>query len=275
MQPSVVVMRCPSYEPAIVDQALDEAFRLLGGLGRYIKRDEQVLLKPSLATFAAPDQLTTTHPEIVAGVLRQIQPTGGRPFIAESPMFGVLSRIAETAGVGAVSRRYDAPIVELNRPTHLPVKNPLTQRWLVGDPLVTRTDVLINVPKLQAGDRLIGAVDNLYGCVPGQRKAWWSMRGRRQAEAFSDMLVENARAVSSALTVVDAVVVKERRGPRPVGLIVVGTEPVAVDAVLADILGVPAAQSGVLQAAGRRRIGTPVLAAIRLLGEPLDRVRLS
>lgn len=269
--PTVVIVRCPSYAPAIVDRALEEAFRWLGGVGRYIKRDEQVLLKPALAAAAAPDAHATTHPEIIAGMIRQAQQAGGRPFIAESPTFGVLTRIAEMAGVGDVSRRYDVPLVELNRPTHLPVKNPLNGRWLVGDPLVTRADVVVNLPKLRAGGpgRITGAVENLYGCVPGKRKVWWSMRARRAPGVLCDVLVENARAVSSALTVVDAVVVKEPRGPRPLGVLVVGTEPVAVDAVLGALMGVPAAEHEILQAAERRGIGTPRLAGIRLLGERL------
>ncbi|MBI4226825.1 MAG: DUF362 domain-containing protein [Candidatus Omnitrophica bacterium] len=276
MPATVAIVRCPSYEPAVVDRALDEAFQLLGGLGRYIKRDEQVLLKPSLPAAAAPDEHATTHPEVVAGVIRQVQQAGGRCFIAESPTFGSLARVAETAGVGAVARRYEAPLVELNRPTHLPVKNPLTGRWLVGDPCVTRADVIINLPKLQAGTptRVTGAVENLYGCVPGRRKAWWQVQARRRPEVFCDMLVENARAVSSALTVVDAVMVKDRQGPRPMGVLVIGTEPVAVDAVLCDLMGVPAPQDEILQAATRRGIGTPELAAIQVVGERLDQVRL-
>lgn len=282
MPPTVAIVRCPSYEPSVVDRALDEALGLLGGIGRFVKRDEQVLLKPNLLAAAEPDEHATTHPEVVAGVIRQVQQAGGRPFIAESPAFGSLAHVAETAGLGEVARRYEVPLVELDRPTHLPVKSPLTGRWLVGDPRVIQADVVINLPKLKSHTqaRLTGAVKNLYGCVPGKRKVWWHFQARHALDHFCDMLVENARAVSSALTVVDAVVAMEgpgpRRGtPRPVGVVVVGDDPVAVDAVLCELVGLPAAQYEVLRAAARRGIGTPDLKGIRLVGEPLDRVRIS
>lgn len=282
MPPIVAIVRCPAYESTAVDRALEEALGLLGGIGRFIKRDEQVLLKPNLLAAASPDEHATTHPEVVAGVIRQVQQAGGRPFLAESPAFGSLAHVAETAGVGAVARRYEVPLVELDRPTHLPVKSPINGRWLVGDPRVIQADVVINLPKLKSHvqARLTGAVKNLYGCVPGKRKVWWHFQARHALDTFCDMLVENARAVSSALTVVDAVVAMEGRGPRrgtprPVGLLVVGEDPVAVDAVLGALVGLPADQHEVLRAAARRGIGTPDLAAIRVVGEPLDRVRIA
>lgn len=280
MAATVAIVRCPSYEPSAVDEALEEALRLLGGISQFVKRDEQVLLKPNLLAAARPEEQATTHPEVVAAVIRQVLRAGGRPFIAESPAFGSLKHVAETAGVGGVARRYHVPLIELNRATHLPLKSPLSDRWLVGDPRVIEADVVLNLPKLKAHvqARLTGAVKNLYGCVPGKRKVWWHFQAHRDLARFCDMLVENVRAIQSALTVVDAVVAMEGQGPRrgrprPVGLLVAGDDPVAVDAVLCEIVGLPAAQYEVLQAAARRKVGTPTLAEIRVVGEAIERVR--
>jgi len=80
--------------------------------------------------------------------------------------------------------------------------------------------------------------------------------------------------------VVDAVVAMEGQGPRrgtprPLGLLVAGSDPVAVDAVLCELVGLPADRYEILQAAARRGVGTPALGAIRLVGESLDRVRVT
>ena len=279
---TVAIVRCASYEPSVVDEALAEALRLLGGLAQVVKRDEQVLVKPNLLAAARPEEHATTHPELVAGVIRQVLQAGGRPFIAESPAFGSLRSVAETAGVGAVARAYRVPLVELDRSVHLPLKSPLSDRWLVGDPRVIQADVIVNLPKLKAHGqaRLTGAVKNLYGCVPGKRKVWWHVQAHHDLGRFSEMLVENVRAVQSALTVVDAVVAMEGQGPRrgtprPLGLLVAGSDPVAVDAVLCELVGLPADRYEILQAAARRGVGTPALGAIRLVGESLDRVRVT
>lgn len=282
MPATVAIVRCPSYDAPVVDQALEQAFELLGGLTQFIKKDEQVLLKPNLLAAARPDEHATTHPAIVAGVLRQVLRAGGRPFIAESPAFGSLASVAETTGIAAVARAAGAPLVELNRATHLPMKSPLSDRWLVGDPRVIQADVLLNLPKLKAHAqaRLTGAVKNLYGCVPGKRKVWWHFQARHDLAAFSDMLVENARAVQSALTIVDAVIAMEGEGPRrgtpkPVGVLVAGEDSVAVDVVLCQLVGLPPEQYEIVQAAARRGIGTTDPAQIRVVGEPLEHVRVT
>lgn len=281
MPATVAIVRCPSYEPPMVDEALDRAFELLGGLAQFIKRDEQVLLKPNLLAAARPEEHATTHPEIVAGVIRQVVRAEGRPFIAESPAFGSLAHVADVAGIRAVARTYGVPLVELNRPTHLPLKSPLSDRWLVGDRRVIEADVVINLPKLKAHGqaRLTGAVKNLYGCVPGKRKVWWHFQARHDLGRFSEMLVENARGVQSALTIVDAVVAMEGAGPRrgtptPVGLVVAGDDPVAVDVVLCHLIGLPPERYEIVQAARRRGIGTTALQDIRVLGESLESARV-
>lgn len=281
MPATVAIVRCPSYEPSVVEAALEEAFRLLGGLASFIQQDEQVLLKPNLLAAARPDEQATTHPAVVAGVIRQVQRAGGRPVIGDSPAFGSLASVAEATGIAAVARGAGVPLIALNRPTRLPVTNPVTRRWLTGDPRVIAADVLLNLPKLTSHTqtRLTGAVKNLYGCVPGTRKIWWHFQARHDLAAFSDLLVENVRAVQSALTVVDAVVAMEgagpRRGtPRPVGVLVAGADPVAVDAVLGELVGLPPAEHPILQAAARRGVGTWRLAEIRVVGEPLAQARV-
>lgn len=280
MPATVAITRCPSYEPAAMDEALEEGFRLLGGLAQFIKRDEQVLLKPNLLAAARPEEHATTHPEIVAGVIRQALEVRGRPFIAESPAFGSLSHVARVAGIAAVADQYRVPLVELNRPTHLPLKSPLSDRWLIGDRRVIEADVVLNLPKLKAHGqaRLSGAVKNLYGCVPGKRKVWWHFQAHHDLDRFSEMLVENVRAVQSALTVVDAVVAMEgngpRRGtPRALGALVIGEDPVAVDVVLCELVGLAPERYEVVQAAARRGIGTTELSRIRVVGTPLEEVR--
>ncbi len=282
MSPTVAIVRCPTYAPAAVDAALEEAFHLLGGISQFVKRDEQVLLKPNLLAAATPEEQATTHPEIVAGVIRQVARAGGRPFIAESPAFGSLTHVAEVAGIGAVARAHHVPLVELNRPIHLPLKSPLSRRWLVGDPRVVQADVLLNLPKLKAHaqTRLTGAIKNLYGCVPGKRKVWWHFQAQHDLARFSEMLADNALAVQSSLTIVDAVMAMEGQGPRrgtpkPVGLIVAGSDPVAVDAVLCELVGLPVQQYEIVQVAARRGVGVADLGTIRIVGESLEQARIS
>ena len=277
---TVALVKVSDYDPQALNQAVSEAVRLLGGWDSILQPRESVLIKPNLLTACAPQENATTHPEFVASVIRQVQAAGARPFIAESPAFGSIDSVAEKCGILSVARAAKIPLVELNRPVRLAAKSPLTPRGLVGDSRAIEADVLINLPKFKAHTQTLftGAVKNLYGCVPGKRKVWWHFKANHSLTRFSEMLVENVRALHSGLTLVDAVVAMEEKGPRGgrakhLGLLVAGRDPVAVDAVLAGLVGLGAHDYEILNAARRRNVGVPDLEAIEIVGERLEAVR--
>jgi uncharacterized protein (DUF362 family) len=77
--------------------------------------------------------------------------------------------------------------------------------------------------------------------------------------------------------VVDGFVAMHREGPRhgtPIGLgtIVAGTDAVAVDAVAAAVMGFNPLEIGYLRYAQEAGLGTADLAAIELVGDPIERV---
>ena len=52
------------------------ALASLGGIGRFVKRGETVLVKPNMAWDRTPEQGAGTHPEVVAEVVRQCRAAG-------------------------------------------------------------------------------------------------------------------------------------------------------------------------------------------------------
>ena len=63
--PEAVIARGGS--PAAMVQA---AVERVGGMGRFVRRGETVLVKPNMAWDRTPEQGANTHPEIVAEVVR-------------------------------------------------------------------------------------------------------------------------------------------------------------------------------------------------------------
>jgi uncharacterized protein (DUF362 family) len=100
----------------------------------------------------------------------------------------------------------------------------------------------------------------------------------RTVEAMNHNLVALARKTRPQITVIDGYVGMHREGPRhgtPVrlGTVIAGTDPVAVDAVAASVMGFDPRQIGFLVYAGLAGIGVSDLDRITVVGDPIASVR--
>jgi uncharacterized protein (DUF362 family) len=59
---------------ALVDRALED----LGGIRRFVSRQDVVVLKPNIAWDRTPEQAANTNPELVAEVVRQCWQAGAK-----------------------------------------------------------------------------------------------------------------------------------------------------------------------------------------------------
>jgi uncharacterized protein (DUF362 family) len=100
----------------------------------------------------------------------------------------------------------------------------------------------------------------------------------RSVVAINRNLVALARRTRPHLSVVDGWVGMHREGPRhgtplALGVVVAGTDAVAVDAVAAAVMGFDPSQVGYLHHAQRAGLGIADLGRINVLGDPIARVR--
>ncbi|MFN3653579.1 MAG: DUF362 domain-containing protein [Armatimonadota bacterium] len=272
----VALARCGGYAPEGVGAALDQALSLLGGLESFVRAGDRVLVKPNLLTAQPPENAATTHPAVIDALLARLVDLGARPRIGDSPAFGWAARVADGCGVGEVARRYGVPVVEFNRPEAVASARPEVLRRFMIDREVLEADAVINVPKLKSHRQLgfTAALKNLYGCMPGKRKAYYHMARGNRDDDFALVLAAFAYTVASTLNVVDAVVAMERDGPsggdpRPVGALVAGVDPAGVDAVIAEMIRAPRADRLILNACRELRLGAPDADTIELRGESL------
>jgi uncharacterized protein (DUF362 family) len=100
----------------------------------------------------------------------------------------------------------------------------------------------------------------------------------KSVQAMNRNLAALARKTRPHLAVVDGFVGMHREGPRhgtPIrlGTVIAGTDPVAVDAVAAAVMGFDPASIGYLVYADTAGVGVGDLDRIRVLGEPIAAVR--
>ena len=74
----VVIVPCDNYGKETVYQAMKKGIDTLGGIGRFVKRDESILIKPNLLKAADPDKAVTTHPSVIEAMFRILCEEGYR-----------------------------------------------------------------------------------------------------------------------------------------------------------------------------------------------------
>lgn len=241
--PIVSLSRADTYEPMLLRQALETLLEPLGGMGRFVKPGNRVLLKPNLLTATATARECVTRPELVVCVASMVKAAGGKPFMGDSPAFGSARGVAKANGYLPMLESLEIPIVEFTgrryeRPGH-------TLDHLRLSKEAMEADRVINLPKVKSHVQLtltLG-VKNLFGCVPGKMKAWWHLEAGKDVVRFAAMLVETADAIRPDLTVADGIVGHGGNGPSggypyPLGVLGASDDCFALDLALARVLAV-------------------------------------
>ena len=245
MKSSVSIVKCENYDDEKVLTALRRSIDLIGGVQAFINKGSRVLLKPNLLYGKSPEKAVTTHPSILKGMIQIVREAGGIPCIGDSPSVGSLTRTAEKAGVKAVADQMKCPLVEFNRPFRSPKGEGKVFKQLEIDRTVLEADVVINLPKWKTHAQMLLTlgVKNLFGCIPGPRKAQCHLMAGEDAKAFAKILVDVYRIVQPSLTILDGVVGMEGNGPNsgrpiPIGLILASGDPLSLDQIICDLLGI-------------------------------------
>ena len=245
MSSPVSIVRCRSYGDREVSERLRQALRLIGGVGAFVKKGDRVFLKPNLLFGKDPEKAVTTHPSVVKAVIEIVREAGGIPFIGDSPGIGSTAKAAEKAGIKGVAEAAGCPIVEFNRPVLSQKGRAKTFKHLEIDQAILEADVLINLPKWKTHGMMLLTlgVKNLFGCIPGSRKALWHLRAGADHNVFARMLIDLYRIIQPSLTILDGVVGMEGNGPSsgrpiPLGLILASGDALSLDQIVCDLLGI-------------------------------------
>ena len=235
----LAIEKCDSYEPNKVAQAVDRLIKSLGGISRFVKPGQKVLIKPNMLTCKDPSRAATTHPALIEEIARQCVQCGARVIIGDSPpaIFGRTESFWETTGFASAARNSGAELRCFETDTKVPVKffsNGHEITTHVVKSLFT-ADVVINLPKMKTHNltRITGAVKNLFGLIPGFSKAQWHKAFPRPEE-FANFIADFAHQIPVTLNIMDGIESMDGQGPAggrvvKTGLLLASTCPVTVD----------------------------------------------
>jgi uncharacterized protein (DUF362 family)/Pyruvate/2-oxoacid:ferredoxin oxidoreductase delta subunit len=278
MKTSVSIVKCASYDEEEVLKSLRSSIDLVGGIKNFVKNGDLVLLKPNLLYGKAPEKAVTTHPSIVKGMIQIVREAGGIPFIGDSPSIGSLTRAAEKAGIKRVADENKCPLMEFDKPIFPPKGGGKFFKQLEIDKRVLEADVVINLPKWKTHGMMLLTlgVKNLFGCIPGTRKALWHLKAGEDRKLFAQMLIDLYQIIQPSLTILDGIVGMEGNGPGSgdpiqLGLILTSRDPLSLDQVVCDLLRIPRKSLMTNQVAFEEGMGKD---GIEVVGERLEEIRI-
>ena len=275
---TVCIERVLTYDRILVASGLRRLLEPLGGMAAFVRPGERVLIKPNLLMGKQPAAAVTTHPEVVRAVIEEVKLAGGIPLVGDSPGIGLYRKVTEKTGIAAVCMETGAELVEFREAVTVHGAG-IFRKIELARPYL-EADRIINLPKLKTHEMMTMtcAVKNPFGAVIGAAKAGWHLKAGADRELFARMILEICLLRPPDLNIVDAIVAMEGNGPaggdpKPMGLLVAGSNAVAVDVIIAEIAGIPRKLLFVEQAA--RKLAAPGAdrSAIVTAGLPLEEAR--
>ncbi|MFO0575311.1 MAG: DUF362 domain-containing protein [Polyangia bacterium] len=274
-RPTVIIRRCETYDAEAIRTIVREGMEELG-----LRPRGRTLVKPNLVAAGPLFPHAHTHPVFAEGVLRALKDravTEGEHTLTELAIgercgITIPSRVAFSesgfdamlARVGGV-RRYlfdEVPQVEI-RYTH---KDRLRDYVYTPEP-IAKADFFVNIPKFKAHPwtTVTFSMKNYIGIQDDRHRL--IDHDHRLNEKIADLQY----IIQPQLIAIDAITAGEGRmltpKPFPMGLVILGNNQVAFDAVCCQTIGLDPRSVDHIRLAEDRGFGTTDLSRIRILGD--------
>lgn len=227
------------YDLAVVKgdmaRAVKAAVDTMGGIGRFVKRGQKVVLKPNMSFPNPPEWGSTTHPDIVRAVAKLCLDAGAsRVAVIDQPLrrpevclrrSGIAAACADLSHVTVVALSEE----KFYQKVSVPDGKQLREVEIARDAL--QADVLINIPvaKSHNATGVSVGMKNLMGLI-------WDREYFHQFVDLNQAVADLSTRIRPDLIIVDATRPMTTAGPNGPGkvvqldTIVAGLDPVAVDA---------------------------------------------
>ena len=244
------------------------AVAALGGMARFVGRGERVLIKPNVGWDRVPEQAADTDPDVVAELVRLCLEAGAsRVLVADFPCNDP-RRSFTRSGIGPAAEAAGAKVLRPPSLGTVPADLPGALAGLEVMEALGEVDRVINVPvvKHHSLARVTLGMKNWFGVIGGGRP--------RLHQGIHRAIAELGAAFRPTLTIVDATRILVANGPqggslddvRRTDAVAAGTDPVALDAWGATLLGLDPRRLGFITEAERLGLGIGDPSALEELG---------
>jgi len=184
-----------------------------------------------------------------------------------------IDAVYAATGIKEICRQEDVPLVNFDK-RRMRDKFPLASA-------LDECDHLVSLPKFKTHvlTLMTGAIKNLFGLVSGTYKIELHKNYFASPE-FAGILVDIYQEAKPSFTLIDGILAMEGEGPgtggtpRQLGLLLAGSDCVALDAVMAGIMGIDPLRVLTTREAAARNLGEAALERIKIEGEQIEQLKL-
>lgn len=265
--PLLVVAKGTDYS-----QLVEKVFQTLGGMSKFVRPGDKVVIKPNIGWDRTPEQAANTHPVVVKALVEHALEAGASQVRVFDRTCNEERRCYHNSGIldalkSLKNKRVKYDYVDNRKfiPVEIKRGSSLTSLNLYRDAL--EADSYINVPvaKHHGLSRLTMGLKNSMGVIGGNRGQMHFNLGQKLAEL--------ATVIQPKLTVIDATRMLMANGPQGGDLddvkigntIIASTDPVAADAFTTTLFDLEPGDIESTQEAYKMGLGEMDLAKMKIV----------
>jgi len=236
-RPSFLVAK-EEYDLAVISgepvAATRKALEAIGGISRFVKKGQQVVLKPNMSFARTPDFSASTHPLVVATVAQACIEAGAQQVLVLDHTLQRAELCLERTGIREACKNISGVHVlalqerKFFREIKIPQGKVLESVEVMKD--VLDSPVLINIPvaKSHSATGVSLGMKGLMGLI-------WDRESFHSKYNINQAIADLGTVIKPQLTILDATRALASGGPGGPGevkkpnLIIAGIDPVAVD----------------------------------------------
>lgn len=254
-----------------IAQLVEETLGALGGIGKFVKAGDKVVVKPNIGWDRTPELGANTHPEVVKAVIEHCLEAGAtqvRVFdhTCNDPRRCYVNSGIQPAIEALGSSRVRIEHMDRRAYQEVAIKEGKELRsWEFYRPAL-EADRFINIPvaKHHSLSTLTLGMKNIMGVIGGNR----GLLHRQIGEAVTDINL----VVHSDLTIIDATRILLRNGPQGGNVrdvewrntLIASSDIVAADSVAATLFGLRPEDISTVVAGAKRGLGVMDSSRMRL-----------
>ena len=255
-------------------ETVPKALDLLGGVQSFFEPNDHVLIKPNVCG-GVPEKIGTyTSIEAITALVKELEDKVQKITIGESNSSMYLAdKMFEINGIKDMANAMGIDVVNLSESPmiEIPIEGGYVfDKIKISQKLSGAKIVSMPVAKTHCSTDVTLNLKNMFGILPRRKKG-------RYHKKIDPILADINKAFPPTLSIIDASTCLEGEGPfhgNPVdlGLIVAGDNAVAVDSVMAKIMGFEPQEILHIRLASELGLGPKSLDEIMVVGESIENV---
>jgi uncharacterized protein (DUF362 family)/NAD-dependent dihydropyrimidine dehydrogenase PreA subunit len=254
-----------------ISEIIKNVFKIFGVEDKV--KDKKVLVKPNILGPFPPERGVTTDPRIISAIVQELKKCKSKEIIVGDNSGSIHYDPLKIAKITGILDASDGCYGNIARKVlKVKVESKFIDELFISR-IVKEADYVINVPKFKTHmlTTITGAIKNMFGIIPGGKKAQLHSLNR-SIDEFAELLVDIYQIRIPDLNIMDAIIGMEGAGPthgkiRIINKIISSDNGISLDAVMAAMMGLKPDTIELLQVAKDRNLGETDISNIFIDGE--------